>query len=186
MQYFKILGVIVLVVVGIVAVRLILSSNSNQKVAGQSDSRIELDDPIAREDINREFTFPIKTASGDEVSKIKYTVLDAEIRNQLIIQGVKKTTKVGRAFLVISLKVENSYEKAIDVQTRNYIRLSVNGNENEWLAPDIHNDPVTVQAISTKPTRVAFLVDDTDKNFVLQIGEISGDKQRIELSLSAK
>jgi hypothetical protein len=59
----------------------------------------------------------------------------------------------------------------------------VNGNTSELLAPDIHNDPVEVQAISTKPTRVGFPINDTDKKLTLFIGEINGQKDKVELGL---
>ena len=71
----------------------------------------------------------------------------------------------------------------IKINTKDFIRLSVNNNQNEWLAPDLHNDPVEVQAISTKNTRLGFPVNESDKNLVLQVGEIEGYKQQISLSL---
>ena len=59
----------------------------------------------------------------------------------------------------------------------------MNANENELLAPDTHNDPVEIQAISTKFTRVGFIINDSDKDLVLHVGEIQGDKEKIELDL---
>ena len=69
------------------------------------------------------------------------------------------------------------------MNTRDYVRLTVN-NGSEWLAPDIHNDPVEIQAISTKYTRIGFPISDTDKKLKLQIGEINGDKEIVDLKLS--
>jgi hypothetical protein len=51
------------------------------------------------------------------------------------------------------------------------------------LAPEIHNDPVEVQALSTKYTRLAFPIDDTYKDLTLYVGEINGHKDAIKLNL---
>jgi len=139
--------------------------------------------PIAAEDINQEFSFPIKGSDGEEMGKIKYEITNAEIRDQIIIQGKKYASVDGRKIFVVSLKITNEFDQGIEINSRNYLRLSTNGNE-EWLAPEYHNDPVTVQAISTKPTRVAFTVDQSAKDLVLQVGEIKGEKQKIEISIT--
>lgn len=69
------------------------------------------------------------------------------------------------------------------MNTRDYVRLIIDGNQEEKLAPDIHNDPVEIQAISTKQTRLGFAIDDNDKSLALQVGEIDGEKEVIELNL---
>ena len=137
----------------------------------------------AVEDISREFAFPLRNGNGEEVSKIKFTIEKAELRDEIVIQGQRATAIKGRIFLILTLKVKNEHNQAIEIDTRDYIRLSVNGNGEEWLAPDIHNDPVEVQAISTKFTRVGFPINDSDRALVLRVGEIGGEKEMIALNL---
>ena len=120
----------------------------------------------------------VRTSMLDKVEE-----LYPEIRDQIIIQGKKYASVDGRKIFVVSLKITNEFDQGIEINSRNYLRLSTNGNE-EWLAPEYHNDPVTVQAISTKPTRVAFTVDQSAKDLVLQVGEIKGEKQKIEISIT--
>lgn len=138
----------------------------------------------AAQDVNKEFNFPLKDAKGEEVSKIKYVVEKAELRDEIIVQGQKATAVKGRTFLIITLKISNEHNQPIEINTRDYLRLSVNSNENELLAPDIHNDPAEVQAISTKYTRVGFPINTSDNNLVLFVGEINGAKEKIELKLN--
>jgi len=154
--------------------------SAKEEVAG---SKIEVQEARASQEVNKEFSFPLRNGKGEEVSRVKFTVDKAEIRDELIVKGKKATSVKGRTFLVLNVKVKNEYEKSIEVNTRDYIRLSVNGNEEDWLAPDIHNDPVEVQAISTKYTRVGFAINETDKKYVLRVGEIDGEKERYELTL---
>jgi hypothetical protein len=77
-------------------------------------------------------------------------------------------------------------DKGIEINSRDYVRLIVDGNTKEMLAPEIHNDPVEAQAISTKYTRVGFPINTSDKNLVLQVGEINGPKQTIKLEFKNK
>lgn len=179
-KFFKI-GAIAIVVVLLLygAVKVIGSFNLGTKIG--SGQKIDVLPARSSQDINKEFSFPLRNGDGEEVSKIKMTIDKVELRDQIIISGKAATSVKGRVFLIINLKVKNEFNQTIKINTRDYIRLSVNNNEEEWLAPNIHNDPVEVQAISTKPTRVGFAINETDKDLVLTVGEINGDKERIEL-----
>ena len=150
----------------------------------QNDSRIEVKGAKKTFEINHESVFPLKNDQGKEVSNINFNVERAELRDEIIIAGKKASSVKGRTFLIINLKIVNDFKQPIEIKTGNYVRLSVNGNEIEWLAPDIHNDPVEIQPISTKYTRIGFPVNDTDTNLKLQVGEIDGEKKVIELNFN--
>lgn len=142
---------------------------------------LSLKPAIKMQGLNRGFKFPIKDQEGEEIGSFNYTLEKAEIRNEIIVQGKRATAVEGRAFLIINLKIVNELNQGLNINSRDYVRLSVNGNDKEWLAPDIHNDPVEVQAISTKYTRIGFPINETDKNLVLRVGEINGKKEIINL-----
>ena len=136
---------------------------------------------IDKTDINKGFSVPVPNAKGEEIGKLKFEIISAEKRKEILVKGQKAKAVDGRVFLIINMKIENELDKSVDINSRNYIRLSVNGNEEEWLAPDIHNDPVEVQAISTKMTRVGFPVNDDDSLLMLQIGDIKDNKEKVLL-----
>ena len=77
--------------------------------------------------------------------------------------------------LILNVKLVNTYTKPVQINARDYVRLSVNNAGSEQLAPDIHNDPVDSQASSTKPTRVGFFINESDKNLTLSVGQYVGD-----------
>ena len=147
-----------------------------------SDTRPDASIAKARQVLNKEFDFPLKNEKGKVVSEIKYIIENAELQDSIIVKGQRAQAVKGRTFLILNLKIVNDHTQGIEINTKDYLRLSVNKN-NEWIAPEVHNDPVQVQAISTKYTRLGFPINDTDKNLTLQVGEINGKKQTLGLEL---
>ncbi len=132
----------------------------------------------ATTDINREFAFSLGTKSKDT---IKYTIQSAEKMDEIIVNGQKAYAVAGRTFLILNVKITNDTQQGIKINTRDFVRMSSPEKDNEWLAPDIHNDPVEVQALSTKYTRLGFPVSNTINSFKLRIGEINGTKTNVDL-----
>ena len=172
----------VLVLAGVVWSVLSPRENS-QAVQG---TQIAAPEAIDTQNIGREFAFSVKDERGREITKFKYVVESVETQKQIIVKGQRATAVEGRVFLVINVKVVNSYDKPLSINTRDYVRVVLNGNEKELIAPTTHNDPVEAQAISTTPTRLALPIDEESKSVELRVGEISGKKEAIKLDLSLK
>lgn len=175
------------VVLGIILVIVLASfitglpnAKSSPSVAGED---ITVPDAISTIDLNRTFAFPLRDENTKEVGRFKFLIENAELKKQIIVQGKRATAVNGRIFLVFNLKIVNELKYPMGLPTRNYIRVIVNNN-NELLAPDIHNDPVEVQPFSTKYTRLAIALDEevTKKTIKVQVGEIEGSKQTIDLN----
>ncbi|KKQ51329.1 hypothetical protein A2865_03100 [Candidatus Woesebacteria bacterium RIFCSPHIGHO2_01_FULL_39_17] len=156
---------------------------SSISLQNSSSGKLEVEKAKKSQVLNREFSFPLKDSQGEQIGEVKYMVEKAELMDEIIVEGKRAKAVKGRIFLIFTIKISNGYTQAIEMNTKDYARLSVNGNFDEWLAPDIHNDPVEVQAISTKYTRLGFPINENDKNLVLRIGEIEGEKQEIPLEL---
>ncbi|EKD62299.1 MAG: hypothetical protein ACD_52C00239G0003 [uncultured bacterium] len=171
---------ILLVSFGIVILFLLLRSITFRSSGSASDNRGEVASAKASREIDREFMFSLKDEKGKEISKVKFLVENAELRDEIVVKGQKATSVKGRTFFIVNIKITNEHNSAIQINTRDYMRLSL-GDSNEWFAPDIHNDPVEVQAISTKPTRIGFPIDDVRSKFKVQVGEIKENKEVIEL-----
>ena len=180
---FVIVGIIVIVVAGVFVSKL-ARHNQTQQVAGTAtqNTQTSVAKPIAQEQLNKSFDFPLKDATGKTVSKINYQIQSAEEDNSVIIKGQVATAVQGKTFLILNLKITNTYDKDVQLNTRDYVRLIVD-NSSDKLAADVHNDPVDVQAISTKYTRIGFPVTVDAKDLKLEVGEIDGPKQTIQLNL---
>lgn len=151
----------------------------NSEVAG----KVDLTPPRSSVTINKDYNFLITNEQGAQVGTFIYTIQNADLQDEIVVQGQKSTAVNGRTFLIINLKINNTLDKPISINSRDYVRLSVNGNDQEWLAPEIHNDPVEVQGQSTKFTRIGFSVNERDGNYRLRIGELSGNKETLPLDL---
>lgn len=169
---------LVLGVISLLVLAGIYASTSSKGATPQNTQEVKA--ARATTSVNHELTFPLKDEKGKEISKVIYTIESAELRDEIIVKGTKATSATGRTFLILNLKIKNEYEKAVQVNSRDYVRLFVNGNE-EALAPEIHNDPVEVQAISTKYTRIGFPINISDSDLKIKIGEIKGERQEVEL-----
>lgn len=176
------IGIAVIVVVVVLLVKFNTFSGGSSAVAGASKTAIK--DAIATQDLNREFKFPLKNEKSETLGEIKYVIENAEIRDEIVVKGKKASAVSGRTFMILNLKITNDTNQTISMNTKDYVRLFVNGNDNEPLSPSIHNDPVVVDAISVKPTRIGFAINETDTQLKLKIGEIQGEKQEVVLELN--
>ncbi len=149
-----------------------------------NDSKDVSQNALTTINLDRKFAFPLKDENGKEVGKFDYIIQTSQLQSQIIVKGQRATAIDGKVFLILNLKITNNLEQTIQLNTRDYLRFIVKSNENEQLAPDIHNDPVEVQAISTKYTRVGITIDEVDakKLIQLKVGEIGGEKQNIDLN----
>lgn len=146
-----------------------------------ASSKTSIKDALEVSQLNREFKFPLKDDKGETVGEIKYIIENAELRDEIIIKGKKAYAVDGKVFLVLNLKIVNESNQNISMSTKDYARLFVNNNETEPLSPSIHNDPVVVDAISVKPTRIGFSINKSDKDLKVKIGEIKGEKTTIDI-----
>lgn len=176
------------IVIVVVILFLILAFGVNQLTQGSTvspltgDHHVQIDQPKATTTLNKSFTFPVMDQQGQKAGELVYTIKSVELRDEVLIRGQKADAVSGKNFVVLRVQIQNKLNQSININARDYVRLSVDNKKN-WLAPDIYNDPVQAQAIAIVYTQLGFTVDSNDtKNLVLQVGEINGPKQYITFS----
>lgn len=174
-KYKKIIIIIIAVIIVLAIINLLKDDTKTQNYSGFGDQRINAPSTKAKQDINQTFSFTIGK------NKIDYIIENAQLQDEIILKGQIAKSVKGKTFLILNLKIRNNTNELIQVNTRDYVRLSMNDDKNEKIALEIHNDPVSVQPISTKLTRLALPIKDSDKNLVLHVGEIDGKKKNINL-----
>lgn len=174
-------GILILLVVTFLAGRL-LAPQATLGSLTTGDPRTTAPTPKATQGLNKTYEFPLLDANGKQVSKIKYVIQSVNLQDSFIYQGKLATAVKGRTFLIFDLKITNPYTKTIQINSKDYIRVKLN-NSDELLAPEIHNDPVQIQADSTKYTRIGLPINDTDRDITILVGELNGKKEIIKLNL---
>jgi flagellar basal body-associated protein FliL len=183
-RFIPIVVLVVFVLIGLFFVgRFIKNSFSNQTL-NAADSRVAIKGPKAQMTIGKTFEFPLTDDSGKTVATLKFFLDDAELRDEIILNGQKATLVKGRTYLILTIKLTNNSDKFIQMKVRNYVRLNVNGAKDEWTAAQVYNDPVEVQPESTQQTRLGFPVNDSDKDMILRVGDLEGKKELIPLNFN--
>lgn len=174
--------VVVLIAGAVFAIANRLPDASKSPVVANGEG-VDVPKPISTIGLNRTVDFPLRDDKGKDVGKFGFTIQNAELRKQIIVKGKRATAVNERVFLILNLKVSNNLSQPMELPTRNFMRVVVNNNDAEMLAPDIHNDPVEVLAKSTKYTRLGLAInaEDSKKPIKLLVGEIDGEKQTIDL-----
>lgn len=169
--------IVIIVVIGLIAY---LAGRISAPKVKYVDTRDAAPAIKTQQTVNKSFNFAVKDTKGTVITQIKYTIENADLQDQIIIRGTRAQAIKGKTFLIINFNLNNTSNKYIQLNSRDYVRLV--GPNGELIAPDIHNDPIQVQPISTKESRLGFPVDDTQKTLTLSIGEVDGKKTTIPLN----
>lgn len=138
---------------------------------------------LAQAAVNKQFSFPVVDKDGQKVTDISYNITSVDKQNEIIVKGQRAQAVSGRTFFIINIKLVNSSHQTIQLNARDYIRIST-GNSHDLLAADIHNDPVIVQPVSTEYTRIGFPINSDENHITLHVGQINGDKTDIPITLT--
>jgi len=182
----KLIPLLVLAAFAAFAVYIIFSAiirRATGSSANTRDERVVIAGPKSVQEINQEFSYPLTDSKGKTLTDVKFLLENAELRDEIIVKGQRAVAVQGRTFLILTVKITSTFSRALEINAKDYFRLTVNDKSEELLAPEIHNDPVVIQPTSTKYTRVGFPINDSDKNLKLYVGEIEGEKTTVELTV---
>ncbi len=154
-------------------VKAVKNSSNNKSSANIAEA--SLSGPI---NLNKTFIF--KTSSSGN-TPFKYTIMNASLQNQAVVAGQVVSAIQGKTFLIINLKLNNGSMTPLSINTKDYIRLIIGTDKSDLLAADFHSDPVVVQPISAKLTRLGFVVPSNIKTYQLKIGELEGNKKDVDI-----
>lgn len=133
-------------------------------------------------EVGKSFAFPIRSGGGEAVQgELKMTATTVEKTNNILIKGKPAKARDGKLFLIINLELDNPTQNKLGLSPVELIRLI--DPSGRRFAPDVHNDKVSIEAISIKKTRVGFVVDERVTGWKLQVGEVGGNKEVLDLPI---
>ncbi|MBN1169161.1 hypothetical protein JXA63_04695 [Candidatus Woesebacteria bacterium] len=131
--------------------------------------------------LDKTYTFPVTDPQGNKLADIQYKIIDYELTNQVTVNNFYKAIVTDdKEILVFNVELTNDEDRAVNIMAGDYLRLTKNG-EDKLIAPDIDSDPVEVRPQSTKNTKLGFTLLKTDKGISVEVGELGGDKETIEI-----
>lgn len=128
--------------------------------------------------LDKKYLFPIRDGVGTKVGDISFVLKDIERTKEVMVSGQKAVAVGDRELVIFNLELTNYLDIAAVVNARNYFRLKVNGQD-KLLAPEFHSDPIDLQPKSSKDIRMGFSIAQSDKDIILQVGELTGPKDNI-------
>lgn len=131
--------------------------------------------------INRSWSFAATDRAGAAVTqKISFAITAVEKTNQIYVRNKPVRTASGKSFLVLSLELKNDTDKRLYLYPSDFVRLTT--SDGKKFEADFRNPRLEIAPISTKKDKLAFIVDDKNSKFELQIGEITGNKDAVTVS----
>ena len=168
--------ILVIVSFGIKIIRQRNFSNPQQEQTSQAEEI-----KLGEVNLDKNFTFTATDSKGKESSEVDFRITKAEKTKEVLIQGRPANAKGDKAFLVLHIEIDNSETQPLYIAPVDMLRLIGEGDKK--FAPDIHSKTVEIQPISTKITRVGFVIPQTQNEFKLLVGELEGDKSELEIKL---
>ena len=161
---------------GIIAFGVWYVRNTNSK---RPQNNIPNSNPVlAQTALNSEYKFEALTASKKK-TEIVLRLTDAEIRKEVLIQGKPATASGDKAFLILNLEFDNADTVSKYITPVDLFRLV--DDKGKKFAADVHSNMVEVAPISTKKTKIGFVVLSSQKTFKLNLGELEGEKTDLEV-----
>ena len=131
--------------------------------------------------INKNYTVIARVKDGRRTDgKFEMAVANAEIANSLLVQGKKARTREGKTFLIINMEIENPHPVALYIFPVDLYRLV--RPDGKQLAPSVHQGAVEIRPQATKKSNIGFVIDEGEKNFKVEVGELSGEKETLEIN----
>lgn len=157
------------------------AANSNSQASSNSTKVLSGDTSNAKATATVGKTFTFKAINQNKVKKdIKFTVLSVERKDEIKVQKEIRKGNKQSDFLLVRIEIENPHSERLALAPADMIRLQ--DARGKFFSPDFHNGNVILDPLSVKKDLLSFVVSRDIKKFTFQVGELEGDKEKIEVN----
>lgn len=130
--------------------------------------------------LEKKWNFNASDRSGKILeTTVSLSIVSSQKTNQIFIRNKPVRTTPDKAFLVLNLELENKNPERLYFYTSDYVRFVAEGKK---LEADFKNPRLEIAPLSTKKDKLAFLIENKENKFQIQIGEVVGLPETIEIS----
>lgn len=133
--------------------------------------------PVAENQLDKNFDFKLNLSPEEEIN-LKMVLVNAKKVKTVATNNQPLQANPGKEFLVLTLEYENSHSQALRVDSQSFFRLI---RDEKKHAADFYNGQIELPAISVKKDEIGFVVEG-EKSFKLQVGQVEGEKEEIEIN----
>lgn len=131
--------------------------------------------------INKTLTIIPRTKDGRPTDgKMPMTITTANMTDSILVQGQTASARNGKTFLVVYADLQNNYQVALYATPLDLLRLV--RPDGKRIAPSVSQGNVEIRPLSVKTTNVGFVVEPNEKSFTIEVGEIDGPKQAVQIN----
>lgn len=130
-------------------------------------------------DLNKSFEFKATVVGGEGTEEVVFTIVSAELKDEIKVKGESRKANKDKQFLLFRLEIENETTEKLAMTPSDLIRLV--DKEDKKYAPDFHNAVIVIDPLSVRKDLLSFVVDESQKNFKILVGELKGKKETVEI-----
>lgn len=133
--------------------------------------------------VNRSLDFQGLDNRGFKRGRIKFTINTAEKTTEVFVNNQRFQATNEKVFLLLNLEYTNDTTQPLNIVPNDLVRLVYNGNNDKKFSADLHNNTVSIAAISTKQDRMGFVIPKSATDLKLLVGELESAKKEEVLLL---
>jgi hypothetical protein len=154
------------------------SSNSPSVASSRISANNQPAATKATASVNKQFDFHAINQKK-ESKEITFSITTVDRKDEIKVKDATRKASIGKDYILVRLEMDNKNSERLALAPSDFIRLEVDG---KLFAPDYHNGNVILDPLSVKRDIVSFVVPKDIKQFTFQVGELSGKKEKIEIS----
>ena len=111
--------------------------------------------------------------------KFDVNITSAQRQKRVLVRGQWLRARDGKLFLVVNMDIKNNIRTAMHALPQDWLRLVK--EEGKSIAPTAHQGLIEIRPLSTKETNVAFVIDENEKDFTVDVGAVDQLDKRFDV-----